>query len=87
MFIPVLQICSSGVKFFTNKKRVPTFALVIKEREHIYINLKLVFIEMDMVWRYGVRKIGKIIALKHLFCIQWMMLILFKIARWVYKPQ
>ena len=60
-----------------------SFALVIKERKYIYINLKLVLIKMDIIWRYGVRKIGKIISLKHLFRIQCWPLIVFDNARWV----
>ena len=63
------------------------FALVIEELKYIYINLKLVFIEMHIIWTNGVRKISKISSFKHLFRVHILTVTVFSIARWVYEPQ
>ena len=66
---------------------MPSFALIVKEREHIYIYLKLVLVKMDINWRYGIRKISKIISFKHLYCVHICAVTVFSIAWWVYEPQ
>ena len=43
-------------------------AFVIKKGKHIDVHLKLILIQMDIVWRDGVRQSVKMVALKHLFC-------------------
>ena len=63
-----------------------SFALIIKEREQIDIYLKFVLIKVYIVWRYGVRKINKIISLKHSFSVQNWSPTVMSIASWVDNP-
>ena len=81
MLIPVQQICCSGVFFSTGKERRPSFALVIGESIDINFILKSVHVEMNVMWSDGVRKISKIIALKHLIRVKIRMVAVVSIAR------
>ena len=49
---------------------MPSFAVNIEEREHIYIYLKLVLIEMNIIMSDWVMKIGELIVSKHLFRVE-----------------
>ena len=42
---------------------------------------------MDIIWRYGERKISLIISFKHLFRVHVWSVTVFPIARWVNEPQ
>ena len=60
---------------------MPCFALNIDERKHI--NLKLVLVEMNIIRKYGVWKIRKMVVIKHLPRVQCETLIVSSIARQV----
>ena len=49
---------------------MPSAAFVIKEGKHIDVHLKLILIQMNIVWHYGVRQSVKMVALKHFFVVQ-----------------
>ena len=46
---PIEQICDALVVFAANNQRMSSAAFVIKTRKHIYIYLKLIFIQVNIV--------------------------------------
>ena len=61
------------VDFATDQYGMPSAPFVIKEGEHIYINVKLILVEMNIVWRNRVpERIEMIAGETFLFCNEWL---------------
>ena len=49
---------------------MPSAAFIIKEGKHIDVHLELILMQMNIVWRNGVRQSVKMVTYKHFFFVK-----------------
>ena len=81
MLIPVKKIRRTRILLTTDKERVTSFSLIVKESEDLDIDLQLVLVKMDILGAYRVWKISEIIVFKLLFRIKIWSVAMFSVAR------